>query len=67
MKRLFTYMMLLITSFSIMSCKEDDSTISGKPGEVLVVINTDYWKSPLGQAIRDSLTTEYPMLNESSP
>jgi hypothetical protein len=54
--------MLLITSFSIMSCTEDDSTISGKPGEVMIVINDDYWKSPLGQAIRDSLTIEYPML-----
>lgn len=62
MKKLLIYMTLVICAYCTMGCKADDSTISGKPGEVLVVINEDYWESPLGQAIRDSLTAEYPML-----
>lgn len=44
------------------SCATDDTTISGKPGEVLTVISKDYWESELGQTLRDSLTAEYPML-----
>lgn len=43
------------------------ATISGKQGDVLVVINSDYWKSDLGQMIRDSLTAEYPMLPQVEP
>lgn len=43
------------------------STISGKQGDVLVVINRDYWDSALGQTIRDSLTAEYPMLPQIEP
>lgn len=62
MKNLFISLALIICASSVISCKADDTTISGKPGEVLVVINTDYWESPLGEAIRDSLTMEYPML-----
>lgn len=45
----------------------DSSTISGKQGDVLVVINKDYWESPLGQMIRDSLKTGYPMLPQFEP
>lgn len=47
--------------------KSYTSTISGKQGDVLVVINNDYWDSDLGQTIRDSLTAEYPMLPQSEP
>lgn len=43
------------------------STISGKQGDVLVVINNDYWNNSLGQIIRDSLTAEYPMLPQIEP
>lgn len=45
--------------------KADTSTISGKQGDVLVVINNDYWDNTLGQMIRDSLTEPYPMLPQS--
>lgn len=49
------------------STKAYTSTISGKQGDVLVVINNDYWNSTLGQMVRDSLTAEYPMLPQSEP
>ena len=49
------------------STKAYTSTISGKQGDVLVVINSDYWNSALGQTIRDSLTAEYPMLPQIEP
>ena len=49
------------------STKAYTSTISGKQGDVLVVINSDYWNSTLGQTIRDSLTAEYPMLPQIEP
>lgn len=49
---------VILCSFSC----EEDTSILGKPGEVLTVISKDYWESDLGQTLRDSLTAEYPML-----
>lgn len=72
MKRFIVPLLLVaftfLCSFSCTtSYRRDGSSISGKQGEVLVVINKDYWESPLGQAIRDSLTQEYPMLPQIEP
>jgi hypothetical protein len=75
MKHLLT---LILAAFALLgntSCqyiidkaKESDaSTISGKQGDVLVVISKDYWESPLGQMIRDTLKKEYPMLPQIEP
>lgn len=75
MKHLLTLILAAFVLFGNTSCQyivnkatqEDPSTISGKPGEVLVVISKDYWESPLGQMIRDSLKTSYPMLPQAEP
>lgn len=75
MRQLLTLMLGLFISLSNTSCQyiinkanqSDSSTISGKQGDVLVVINKDYWESELGQMIRDSLGAEFPMLPQIEP
>lgn len=77
MKNLLIPVLAITMLMGISSCKGTTggssgtkaytSTISGKQGDVLVVINNDYWNSTLGQMIRDSLTAEYPMLPQSEP
>lgn len=41
--------------------------ISGKPGEVVVVIGKDYWEGSLGNTLRDSLACDFPYLPQSEP
>lgn len=77
MKNLLIPVLAIATLMGVCSCngtpggssntKAYTSTISGKQGDVLVVINGDYWNSTLGQIIRDSLTAEYPMLPQTEP
>ena len=77
MKRLMAPILALAILIGITSChnsfsgssngKSNTSTVSGKQGDVLVVINNDYWNSTLGQMIRDSLKAEYPMLPQPEP
>lgn len=75
MKHLLTLILAAFVLFGNTSCQyivnkateTDTSTISGKQGDVLVVINKDYWESPLGQMIRDSLKVSYPMLPQAEP
>ena len=71
MKRLFTIILVAAAIISVASCNSSSSysnnkayisTVSGKQGDVLVVINKDYWESELGQMIRNTLKDEYPML-----
>ena len=73
MKHLLTLILTALTLLGNTSCQylinkasyTDPSTISGKQGDVLVVINKEYWDSPLGQMIRDSLKLPDPMLPQS--
>ena len=73
MKHLLTLILAALMLLGNTSCQyfinkasyTDPSTISGKQGDVLVVINKEYWDSPLGQMIRDSLKLPYPMLPQS--
>lgn len=77
MKNPIIPVLILATLMGIASCKSTPggssyskaytSTVSGKQGDVLVVINNDYWNNTLGQIIRDSLTAEYPMLPQIEP
>lgn len=71
MKRLLTLTLVAIALFGITSCQSSStykspktyvSTVSGKQGDVLVVINKDYWESELGKMIQETLRDEYPML-----
>ena len=62
MKRLFTFALLAL---SLLGCKSTPAllpTVSGKAGEVLVVIEKNDWDSQLGESVRGVLADEYPFL-----
>lgn len=54
------------------SCKGGSSkpllpNVSGKAGEVIVVMNKDDWDGNLGAATRDLLASDYPFLPQREP
>ena len=62
MKRFFTFALLAL---SLLGCKRTPAllpTVSGKAGEVLVVIEKNDWDSQLGESVRGVLADEYPFL-----
>lgn len=62
MKRFFTFALLAL---SLVGCKSTPAllpTVSGKAGEVLVVIEKNDWDSQLGESVRGVLADEYPFL-----
>ena len=64
---LFCCLPLLLTS-----CKNDKKkqflpNVSGKAGEVLVVIDREYWEGNLGVAIRSTLADDTPYLAQREP
>ena len=73
MKRFLSYMLVALVAFGAISCNRAKSrkallpNISGKPGEVIVVINKGYWEGNLGSIIRDSLEIDFPFLPQSEP
>ncbi len=73
MKRFFTYILLLAASFAAISCNENTKkkvllpNISGKAGEVIVVINKGDWEGAIGNVLRDSLACDCPFLPQREP
>ena len=62
MKIFFTFALLAL---SLLGCKSTPAllpTVSGKAGEVLVVIEKNDWDSQLGESVRGVLADEYPFL-----
>lgn len=53
------------------SCTEDNGTykknVTGKAGEVIVVIAKENWSGASGEALRNILAADYPMLNQREP
>lgn len=41
--------------------------VSGKAGELIIVIDKEYWNGPLGQILRDSLAADCPFLPQKEP
>lgn len=66
MKQILTFVLsaLMIACFS--SCKTT-TPLAGKVGDVLIVMDSDDWKGDLGEAVREKLTEDYPMLPQSEP
>lgn len=74
MKRFFTYLavaaMALVT---ITSCSEEKRkkallpNVSGKAGEVVVVIGQNDWEGAVGTTLRDSLSCDFPQLPQKEP
>ncbi len=73
MKRILTYLILVMAAVTLISCSEAKRkqallpNISGKAGEVIVVIDKGQWEGMVGTVLRDSLACEYPFLPQSEP
>lgn len=73
MKRILTYLALALTAISAISCSESKRreallpNISGKAGEVIVVIDKGQWEGVVGTTIRDTLACECPFLPQREP
>ena len=73
MKRILTYCAAALLALCAISCNEQKTrkallpNISGKPGEVIVVINKGDWEGALGTVLRDSLACDFPFLPQREP
>ena len=73
MKRILTYIVMAIVALSAISCKEETKkkvllpNISGKAGEVIVVIPKADWEGLVGNTLRDTLACECPYLPQREP
>ncbi len=70
-KNLFSAALLASLLFIAGGCKDDPSqymkTVSGKAGEVIVVIDKESWQGDVGNALRQTLAEPYPQLPQSEP
>ena len=73
MKRLLTYLFLAVAAISLISCSEAKRkqallpNISGKAGEVIIVIDKGQWEGAVGTTLRDSLACDCPFLPQREP
>ena len=73
MRRILTYFTVALLAICTVSCNESKRrkallpNISGKPGEVIVVINKGDWEGAIGNTLRDSLSQDYPFLPQREP
>ena len=74
MKRFFTYLILAITAVILLtSCSEAKRkkallpNISGKAGEVIIVIDKAAWEGVVGSTLRDTLAADCPFLPQREP
>ena len=64
---------LIVLAASVLTaCKDNDATkllpnVTGKSGEVVLVIEPDYWSSNIGAEFRKTLTQEHPALPQKEP
>lgn len=72
-KILFTMLVCLAAMSALTSCKGCSSdvrmlqNVSGKPGEIIVVIDKDQWEGAAGDLIRQHLEAEYQVLPQKEP
>lgn len=74
MKRFLTSLVLAVmTVLTLVSCSEEKRrkallpNISGKSGEVVVVIGQNDWEGAVGTVLRDSLSCDFPQLPQREP
>lgn len=71
MKRIKIFAALALALLAVAGCGERKKallpSISGKAGEVLVVIGQGEWEGAIGNAIRDTLTSDCPFLPQKEP
>lgn len=67
------FTLFLMAAVSLASCSEEKKrqallpNISGKAGEVIIVIDKGYWEGSVGNALRDSLACDTPFLPQREP
>ncbi len=74
MKRIFTYLLAIAAaSLALASCNQRKTqkallpNISGKAGEVIVVIEKGLWEGTIGNTLRDTLAADCPYLPQPEP
>jgi len=74
MKRILTYLAVAVTAvLTIASCSEEKKRkallphISGKAGEVIIVIDKNAWEGSVGITLRDTLAADCPFLPQAEP
>lgn len=74
MKRILTYLALaFMTVMTLASCSEEKRkkallpNISGKAGEVIIVIDKNMWEGDIGITLRDTLAADCPFLPQAEP
>lgn len=74
MKRFLTYLVIALAAIlTLASCNEAKRkkallpNISGKAGEVIVVIDKGLWEGAVGTVLRDTLTADCPFLPQREP
>ena len=72
MKHISRLMVLVACVLSLVGCKQGDKktllpNVSGKAGEVLVIIEREQWEGNLGVAIREVLAMDTPYLAQREP
>jgi hypothetical protein len=73
MKRILSYLALAMALIAMVSCSESKRkqallpNISGKAGEVIVVIDKGLWEGAVGTTLRDTLACECPFLHQREP
>lgn len=73
MKRFIQYLSVALTILALVSCSEEKRkkallpNISGKAGEVVVVIDKGFWEGAVGNVLRDTLACDCPYLPQREP
>lgn len=72
MKRSIKFLAVAISLLALVSCGSKGKkallpNISGKAGEIIVVIDKAEWEGALGTAIRDTLACDCPFLPQREP
>lgn len=73
MKRFIQYLSVALTILALVSCSEEKRkkallpNISGKAGEVVVVIDKGFWEGTVGNVLRDTLACDCPYLPQREP
>ncbi len=74
MKRIFTYLLAVAAAvLALASCNQKKAqkallpNISGKAGEVIIVIDKGAWEGAVGNTLRDTLAADCPFLPQAEP
>ena len=73
MKRILTFLIMAAAALTMISCNPSKTrkallpNISGKAGEVIVVINKGDWEGAVGTTLRDTLAKDCPFLPQKEP